>query len=236
VTRAPQVAFCTAVLAAALVVAVPAGGANECEGLQVCVPVVGPWVPVSSGTGTQRRKVEFELRCPRNHIVGGLDARLSVRAIDVHFLGMLGSPVNPGITTSRSVTFVASHVGAGSGRAASFKPFIGCMPSAGGGTRIPTSVAAFPPGRPTTRRVKTVRVRPGSATVAQSCVRGERLVGASHAFGFYTPSPPSASLVSSVSGTRSVRGTRVVVRVRGDAELEGVRAVVQVHAVCAGAR
>jgi hypothetical protein len=33
-----------------------------------------------------------------------------------------------------------------------------------------------------------------------------------------------------------VSGSRVVVRARGDAELGGVRAVVQVHATCARAR
>ena len=35
---------------------------------------------------------------------------------------------------------------------------------------------------------------------------------------------------------QSVSGSRVVVRVSGDAELGGVRAVVQVQAVCAGVR
>jgi hypothetical protein len=39
-----------------------------------------------------------------------------------------------------------------------------------------------------------------------------------------------------VSGSMSVTGSRVVVRVTGDAELGGVRAVVQVQAVCAAAR
>jgi hypothetical protein len=48
--------------------------------------------------------------------------------------------------------------------------------------------------------------------------------------------PPSASLVATVSGAQTVQGNRVVVRVRGDAELQGVKAFVQVHAVCAVAR
>jgi hypothetical protein len=192
-------------------------------------------VAVPAGGGTARPRVEFQLTCPRRYVVGGLDAELSVRALDVSFIGMLGSPVNPGITTSRSVTFVGSYVGE-SARPSTFKPYIGCMPAAGGGIRVPTAVSAFPPGRPTTRRVKTVRVRPGTATVTARCVRGERLVGASHAFGFYTRTPPSDSLVSSVTGARAVRDGRVVVRVRGDAELEDVRAVVQVHAVCAGSQ
>lgn len=233
--KAGRVVLALAVVAAALAVASPAGGANECDGLMVCVPVSGPWVVVPTSTGVPRPHVEYQLTCPRGHVVGGLDARLSDRSIDVGFLGTLGSPVNPGISTSRAAVFVATYVGA-SARAPSFKPFVGCMPSAGGGTRVPTSASAFPPGRPTTRRVKTVRVRPGEATVTQRCTAGERLVGSSHALGFATRTPPSASLVDGVSADRSIRGSEVVVKVRGDAEIAGVRAVVQVHAVCTRAR
>ena len=224
-----------AVLGAALAVAAPAGGANECDGLMVCIPVEGPWVVVPTSGGVPRPKVEYQLTCPRAHVVGGLDARLSVRAIDVGFLGTLGSPVNPGITTSRAVVFSASYVGA-SARAPTFKPFIGCMPGAGGGSRVPTSATAFRPGTPTIRRVRTLRVRPGELAVKQSCRASERLVGASHAFGFATRTPPSASLVDGVSASQSVSGREVVVSVRADAELADVRVVVQVHAVCAVAR
>ncbi len=172
-------------LVAALAVAAPAGSANECDGLQVCVPVAGPWVVVPPGRGVPRPKVEYTVTCPRRYVAGGLDAELSQRAIDLHFLGTLGSPVNPGISTSNKVVFVGSFVGQ-SPRAPTFKPYVGCLPSSGGGSRVPTSVSAFPPGQPTIRRVKTVRVRPGTATVAQGCRRGERLVDAAHAFGFNT--------------------------------------------------
>jgi hypothetical protein len=230
--RGVRVLGALAVIAASLAVAAPAGGANECDGLMVCVPVEGPWVVVPASTGVPRERVEFQLTCPRAHVVGGLDARLSVRGIDVSFLGRLGSPVNPGITTSRSVVFLGTYVGR-SDRAPTFKPLIGCMPATGGGGRVPTSVTAFRPGEPVMRRVKTVRVRPGSATVTQRCSSGERLVGGSHAFAFVTRTPPSASLVATVSGSQELRGESVVVRVRGDAELAGVRAQVQVHALCA---
>jgi hypothetical protein len=226
-----RVIWALVVAAAALVVAAPAGGANECDGFMICVPIAGPWVVVPAATGSQRARVEYQMTCPRGHVAGGLDALLSVRAIDIGFLGTLGSPVNPGISTSRSVVFVGTYVGR-TDRAPTFKPLVGCIPAAGGGSRVPTSVAAFPPGRPVTRRVKTIRVRPGTTTVVQRCSSGERLVGSSYAFGFATRTPPSASLVESVSGSRSSSSTGVTVRVQGDAELSTVRATVQVHALC----
>jgi hypothetical protein len=130
-----------------------------------------------------------------------------------------------------SAVFVGTYAGR-SDRAPTFKPYIGCMPMAGGGARVPTSAGAFKPGQPVTRRVVTVRVRPGSKTVAQRCARGERLVGSSFAFAFATRTPPTASLVSSVSGSQAANERGVAVRVRGDAELSVVRAFVLVLALC----
>jgi hypothetical protein len=219
-------------VAAALTAAGSAGAARECEGLMVCVSVPGPWVVVPVASSVPRPRVEYQLSCPRGHVVGGLDAELSVRAIDVDFRGRLGSPVNPGITTERAAVFTASSTGSAA-RAPTFRPYLGCVPAAGGGIRVPTAAHAFRPGRPTVRRVRTVRVRPGRTVVAQGCAAGERLVGAEHAVGFFTRRPPSASLVASVRAQRAVRDGRVLVTVRGDAELGGVRVVVQVQAVCA---
>ena len=233
--RGAKVLTAAIVVCAALVAALPAGAANECAGLRICVPVAGPWVVVPVSTSAPRERVEYQLTCPRAHVVGGLDARLSVRAIDVSFLATLGSPVNPGISTSTSAVFVGMYAGQ-TDAAPTFRPFIGCIPATGGGTRIPTSVSSFPPGRPITRRVKTVRVRPGTTTVVQRCASGERLVSGSHAFAFSMRTPPSASLVGSVSGVQEVRGESVAVRVHGDAELASVRALVQVHALCTRAR
>jgi hypothetical protein len=210
-----------------------AGAARECDGFQVCVPIAGPWVVVPSRATVPRPEVEYQLTCPRGYIVGGVDATLSQRGIDVGFGGRLGSPVNPGITTSRSVVFTGTFVGAGA-RGPTFKPHAGCIPASGGGGRVPTSVTAVRPGEPPTRRVRTVRIRPGSATVVARCNARERVVGGTYAFGFFTRRPPAASLVGTVSGSQSVSGGRVSVRVQGDAELAGVRAVVQVQAVCVG--
>ncbi len=215
--------------------AAPAGAARECDGLMVCVPIAGPWVVVPTGGGALRPEVQFHLSCPRNYVVGGLDSELSQRGIDVEFLGQLGSPVNPGITTRRAAVFVGSYTGA-SPRAPTFRPHIGCVPATGGGGRVPTAASVVPPGEPAARRVRSARIRPGTTTISARCNAGERLVGGEHAFAFDTRRPPSASLVAGVSGNRSVSGSRVVVRVRGDAELEGVRAIVQVQAVCARVR
>jgi hypothetical protein len=222
-------ALCTALSGAS-----GAQAADECDGLMVCVPVAGPWVVVPTASSVPRPHVEYQLTCPRGYIVGGVDARLSDRGIDVSFIGKLGSPINPGITSSRSVVFVASYVGT-TARAPTFRPFIGCMPSSGGGG-IPTAVGVVKPGEPTIRRVLSARVRPGSRTVASGCRRGEMLVGASHAFAFRTAQPPTASLIQTVNGSRAVRGQRVLVSARGDAELGQVHAVVQVHAVCSRVR
>ena len=230
--RRLRVLWALVVTGAALAVAAPASGANECDGLMVCVPVAGPWVVVPAATGSQRERVEWQMTCPQGHVAAGLDARLSVRAIDVGFIGMLGSPVNPGISTSRSVVFLGMYVGR-TADTPTFKPFVGCIPLAGGGSRIPTAVTQFRPGQPVTRRAKTVRVRPGTTTVVQRCRPGERLVGGTHAFAFATRTPPSASLVSGISGARRVGSATVSVRVTGDAELAGVRALVQVQALCA---
>jgi hypothetical protein len=208
---------------------------NECRGLQVCVRVAGPWIVVPAARSAPRARVEYQLSCPRGFVVGGLDAELSDRAIDLGFLGKLGSPVNPGVTTSRAAVFVATYAGA-SGRASSFRPHLGCVPSAGGGSGpVPFKLsAAFPPGQPTIRRVSNTRLRSASARVIRACAGGERLISGWHAVGFYTSSAPSATLLASVVTTRSVSGGRVDVRARVGTAVGGVRAVLQVGAVCGG--
>ena len=222
---------------AALAVSVsPAGATSECRGLMVCVPVAGPWVVVPTGAGPVRPTVEYQLSCPRGFIVGGLDAELSDRAIDLEFQGTLGSPVNPGVSTSRAAVFVGTYVGAAA-RAATFRPHIGCRPSSGGGIRVPTATGVFPVGKPTVRRVKEVRLVPGAQRVSQACAAGELLVGASHAIGFYTPSaPPSAALVREVSSARTVRDGAVVAAVHSGGAVRSLRAVVQVGALCSGGK
>ncbi len=211
-----------AALAAAVVVAAPAGATNECHGLKVCVPVVGPWV-VADGAA----QVSFQLSCPAKFVVAGLDAELSRAGVDVTFRGSLGSPVNPGITTSRSAEFLA-RVLAGS-TPATFRPHIGCVPANGGGRRFPTVV------RPAQALVPTVvqlALRPGVHRFVERCSAGKRLLGVTHAVGFYGASPPSAALVGSVVVAQTVRAGIVHLVVRAG-PLPGARAIVQVDLECA---
>ena len=159
--------------------------------------------------------------------------RASHRGIDISFIGSIGSPVNPGITTGRSVVFVASYVGT-MAPAPTFRPYVGCMPASGGGG-IPTALKIV-------ARPADCSARPQGACPPGTTHRGERvprretLVDATHAVGFGTPRPPSASVTGTVTASRAVRGRRVLVSVRGDAELGRIRAIIQVHAVCSRVR
>jgi hypothetical protein len=211
----------------------PAGATNECRGLMICVPIAGPWVVVPTGSSVPRPSVDYQLSCPRGFVVGGTDAELSVPGIDLQFPATLGSPVNPGISTSQAIVFVGTRV-TGSARGPTFRPHVGCIPSNGGGVRVPTSVRIFPVGRPTILRVKQLFVHPGSAFLVQGCKPSETLVGAIHSVGFYTVGPPPTSVALSVALKRSVVGNAVRLDVRATKALADARAVVQVGALCAG--
>ena len=229
-------ALCACLSLACAVGAGSARATNECRGLMVCVPVAGPWVVLSAAG----RRADWQMTCPRGYIVGGLDAELSVRAIDVSFRGRLGSPVNPGITTERSV-LVAGHYTGRTRQATTFRPHIGCVPASGGGGGPPPYITAlrlapdvFPPGRPTVRRVRQVVVGAGTRRVGVSCGANERLVGASHALAFRTQVTPAPAVVAAVRSSHVVRGRGVIARVDVGAVARNARAVVQVHALCAG--
>ena len=203
---------------------------RECDGLDVCIRVPGPWVAVPAAPVGSAQTVLYQLSCPRNSIAGGLDAVLGDRSLDVLFLGRLGSPVNPGITTRRNVVFVATYAGV---RATTFRPLLGCIPTSGGGGRQTTSVA--PRAQPPVRRVGTFRLRAGGPqTHVQSCRPNERLVGSSHVIAFRTATAPSPQLLNGVTATRTTQGRRVVVRAqRSSGVPERTRVEVQVHALCA---
>ena len=186
------------------------------------MPVTGPWVVAGPG------RVEFQLACPQRYIVAGLDAELSSRAIEVGFVGALGSPVNPGITTSREAVFLGRVVRDVPG--ATFRPHIGCVPASGGGRRTPTAYHPFPPGKPTIRHVVDFQVRAGTTTHGARCARNEQLVSATHAIGFLGDTPPSASATRAVRATQRLRNGLVLLTVHAAGR---VRAVAQLDLVCA---
>jgi hypothetical protein len=220
-----------ALAGAALAAAPPAGATDECRGLNPCVAVAGPWVVVPAARATPRAAAQYQLACPRGWVVGGTDAELTDGAIDVAYLGASGSPVSPGITTSRTLVFVARYAGTAT-RAPTFRPHIGCVPTVGGGRRTPTAVSpVVPPGRPTVRRVVTTRVV-GTKRVVATCRSGERLVDWYATGAFATTFPPAPALVAGLSvSAHATDGSAVAV-----ARARRGPGVVQVAAVCAGGR
>jgi hypothetical protein len=212
------------VCAAAAVAVSSAGATNECRGLKVCVPVVGPWV-VTAGA-----QVSFELSCPRRFVVAGLDAELSRPGVDVTFRGSLGTPVNPGITTSRSAEFLARLIA--SGAVATFRPHIGCVPASGGGQRFPTVHRTVRPGQPLVPTAVQLSVVAGVHSFVERCPAGKRLLAATHAVGFYGGAPPSAALIRSITVAQAVRAGTVHLIVRA-AHVPRMYAIVQVDLECA---
>jgi hypothetical protein len=218
-------------LAAALTLPGEALATNECDGLDVCISVPGPWVAVPGSPTGRLGVVEYQLSCPRGSIVGGLDAVLADRALFLRFLGKLGSPVNPGITTDRAVVFVSWWA-----RRAptAYRPLLGCIPTSGGGGRSTTAFRPAP-ARPPVRLVRTVRVRvDGGGRLVLGCRAGERLVSSSHAVAFRTRTAPDAQALEGVTVVRRQVGNRVELRASRSAAVPlRANVEVQLHVVCA---
>jgi hypothetical protein len=200
----------------------------------VCIPVAGPWVAIPAASRAEAYPfARWQLKCPEG-VVGGLDARLSDRTIDVDFSGLTGSPVNPGITTTNAAVFTGTYTGRAR-KTTSFRPFIGCIPGGGGG-RTPTSLSrgdAFRPGRPTVVRARTLRVAPGRLLRAtHGCRRGEQLVRSSHAVGFHTAEAPPAQQLAQVRATHVVHEGQILVSASRQGLPRRVPVSVQVLATC----
>jgi hypothetical protein len=212
-----------------------ANAATECDGLIVCIPVKGPWVQVRGGA----TPTYYQLSCPgRGQIIGGLDADRA-GPLELSFLGTLGGPVGPGVTTNRSAVFVARTTRS----LASFRPLLGCIPASGGGGRARTSydpkrkLTAAAPGPvvdATIRRVKDIRLKDApSERASYACLAGERLLAYSTAVAFRRNRPLALSALGSVRATARSAGRRVLVNVRsGITRPPGVRAELQIHAIC----
>ncbi len=211
-----------------------ADAGRECDGLIVCIPVSGPWVQVF-GTATP---TYYELRCPgRGQVIGGLDADRA-GPLGISFLGMLGGPIGPGVTTRRAAVFVAQTTRSLSG----FRPLLGCIPASGGGGRSRTIYkptrrlqAVAPVPEATAWRVKNVRLKDRQRErLTHTCLSGERVLSFSTAVAFRTRRPPSLAALGSVRATARRAGRRVVVTVTsGITRPQNVRVEVQIQAVCA---
>ena len=211
-----------------------ASAGTECDGLIVCIPVQGPWVQVPGGGAP----TYYRLACPgRGQVIGGLDADRA-GPLEISFLGMLGGPVGPGVTTARAAVFVARTTRALSG----FRPLLGCIPGGGGGGRGRTVLeptrqlaAAAPAPDATILRVKNVRLKDRRAErVTHACGAGERLLSFSAAVAFRTRRPPALAALGSVRATPRRAGGRVVVSVRSSITRPlNTRVELQVHAICA---
>jgi hypothetical protein len=222
--------FAVAVVAALAVLAAtaaPGGAVDECHGITACIPVPGPWVVVRRGGES-----DFLLSCGNRGVVGGLDAAATTAAVRLSFDGRLGSPVSPGVTTTRSAYFRGILV---RGRVAAFQPWLGCIPAAGGGGRSTVSARTVAPGAALDRRARILVVTPGELRTASiGCPAGERLVGGWHALAFRTKKPPDLRDAALVEASHVVTRTKVVLTVAAtDALSVDAHAVVQVGAACA---
>ncbi len=221
------------VAAASVAAAWPAAGgaANECRGLQTCIPVTGPWVFAQRSAPS-----EYLITCPNGAVVGGLDALATTPNVRVDFVGQVGAPVSPGVTTTRNALIRGTLVGKKPAHAV-FQPYLGCIPTAGGGGgRQTTSArAVVRPGAPIERFAKNVTVHPGGVSFgAVQCPAGAQLVRSWSVLFFKTTKPPDLDQASLVHATKIVSGKRAGVTVEATDGLSlDVHAAVQVGVECA---
>ncbi len=214
------------VVAAALpVLASSQTATRECNGIRNCLRAEGPWVIVPA-----RETANYLLDCPRRRgVVGGLDAVASSSDVRISFSGQLGSPVAPGMTTTRYAFFSAISA---RHRPGSFQPRIGCIPT-DSSARSTTAVRAVP-GPPLLMAATTVRLRPGSVRTATiGCIPGQQLVDSWHAVAFRTRQAPDAGLADAVRVTRTTSGRQVAVTISTSEALPlQARAEVQLGVMC----
>lgn len=214
-----------------LALPVSAGATNECRGLDVCITVPGPWVAVPAAQAGGASTVLYQVTCPKRSVAGGLDAILGDPTLEVRWLGLLGSPINPGISTRRSVVFQALSARA---RPTAFRPVVGCIPTSGGGGRSTTAYTAAKP-KPLQRRFHTVSVRGHRPVgVITACRSGERLAGVTYAVAFHTRLQPGPTVLSGVAvKLRRAAGRSMATVQRTFAVPAAMRVLLQVQLLCA---
>jgi hypothetical protein len=236
VTVARLASALAVVMAIAAALVAPARAADECAGLMVCLPVEGPWVVIPPGTGAAAGRVDYDLACPRRgYVVAGTDVRISDRQVDVGIRGETGSPVGPGTTTRESVLFSGLYAGRDR-RPTAFKPFVGCMPTSGGGARNQTSRASqhdgLKPTRPVVRLVVNRKLAAGASRVVARCPGSSRIVGSGHAVGFRVAEVPGESILRSVATASRPVANGIAVTARVGAAARAGNPELQVLALC----
>ena len=207
----------------------PGGRTNECRGLQICVPVAGPWVVASPG------RVEFQLSCPRRFVVARA-RRGADRAR--HRRRLRRQPRQPGEPRHHDVARRGlprpPRRAAAMRRRASARTSAACRrPGAAGAT--PTAYHAFPPGKPASRR-RGDACRPARHDRARGrSLRGRRAPRHGDARGRLLRRRAAAgSRRARRHGEQDVRGgARAPDGARRHAAVAGGRAVVQLDLVCA---
>ena len=208
-----------------------------CEGLTICSPVAGPWVVVPAPVPPARvGTAVWLLGCP-DGFVGGLDARVANPWVQVRFPGLMGSPVNPGITTRRDTVFLATSVGL-PGHTSSFIPFIGCIP-AEGGPRTPTGVGRVARPEqlgtgPIIRIVRPVEVRRRRVRAGLACQKGQRLVDWTASMGIYTALHPTPRQLAKVHLTTELIKEHVWITATRSDLARTIPVQVQIHVLCTG--
>jgi hypothetical protein len=192
--------------------------------------VPGPVPPARTGTAV------WLLGCP-DGFVGGLDARVANPWVQIRFPGLMGSPVNPGITTRRDTVFLATSVGR-PGQTSSFIPFIGCIP-AEGGPRTPTGVGSVQlPEQlgtgPIIRIVRPVEVRQARVRAGLACRRGQRLIDWAASIGIYTALHPTKSQLAKVHVTTQLIADHVWITATRSNLSPRIPVQVQIHVLCTG--
>jgi hypothetical protein len=225
----------------AALAAVPGAPAQSpprvCEGLTICSPVAGPWVVVPGPVPPARTGTAvWLLGCP-DGFVGGLDARVANPWVQIRFPGLMGSPVNPGITTRRDTVFLATSVGR-PGQTSSFIPFIGCIP-AEGGPRTPTGVGSVQRPEqlgtgPIIRIVRPVEVRQARVRAGLACRRGQRLIDWAASIGIYTALHPTKSQLAKVHVTTQLIADHVWITATRSNLSPRIPVQVQIHVLCTG--
>ena len=212
------------------VAAAPAGATNECRGLQVCVPITGPWVLASVGAEVQyqlpcptplrRRRARRRAQHPRHRRQLPRRTRQSGQSRD-HDDDSRRLPRAARARHDRGGELPSARRLRSRIRRRPADPDLAA--------RVPArqAAAAGDDGDPDPR---------GHAALRRDCAAGERLVSATHAIGFYTDTPPTRALAGSVAVTQSVSAGRLHVSVHAGPAAGEVRSVVQVDLVCVAGR